>query len=87
MNVSTEKKNPFTFYVHTFNLGKFPGKGSKQSCSCWPPPQPQPQQIQGTSAIYTTPYHTSWQCWILSPLSGARDVSCILMDTSRVHDL
>ena len=26
-------------------------------------------------------YHSSWQCWILNPLSKARDQTCILMDT------
>ena len=30
-------------------------------------------------------YHSSWQCWILNPLSEARDWTCILMDTSQVH--
>ena len=30
-------------------------------------------------------YHSSWQCWILSPLSKARDQTCILMDTSQVR--
>ena len=29
-------------------------------------------------------HHNSWQCWILSPLSEARDQTHILMDTSRV---
>ena len=30
---------------------------------------------------------SSWHCWILNPLSGARDQTCILMDTSQVHNL
>ena len=30
-------------------------------------------------------YHSSWQSWILNPLSRARDRTCILMDTSWVH--
>jgi len=30
-------------------------------------------------------HHSSWQCWILNPLSEARDRTCILTDTSRVH--
>ena len=30
-------------------------------------------------------YHSSWQCWIFNPLSKARDVTCILMDTSWIH--
>ena len=30
-------------------------------------------------------HHTSWQCHILNPLSEARDWTCILMDTNRVH--
>ena len=29
--------------------------------------------------------HSSWQCWILNPLSEARDWTCILMDSSWVH--
>ena len=29
-------------------------------------------------------YHGSWQCWILNPLSRARDQTRILMDISRV---
>ena len=31
-------------------------------------------------------YHSSQQCPIHNPLSEARDRSCILMDTSRVHN-
>ena len=31
-------------------------------------------------------HHSSLQCWILNPLSGARDRSHILMDTSQVHN-
>ena len=30
-------------------------------------------------------HHTSWQHWILNPLSRARDRTCILMGTSQVH--
>ena len=30
-------------------------------------------------------YHSSWQCWILNPLSEARDWTYVLMDTSLVH--
>ena len=28
--------------------------------------------------------HSSWKCWILNPLSEARDQTFILMDTSQV---
>ena len=31
--------------------------------------------------------HSSWQRWILNPLSKARDLTHILMDTGWVHDL
>jgi len=30
-------------------------------------------------------HHSSWQCWILNPLSKARDQTHILMDTSQIH--
>ena len=30
-------------------------------------------------------HHSSRQCWITDPLSKARDPTCILMDTSRIH--
>ena len=30
-------------------------------------------------------HHSSWQCWILNPLSGAWDQTHILMDLGRVH--
>ena len=30
-------------------------------------------------------HHSSQQCWILNPLSKARNRSHILMDTSRIH--
>ena len=31
-------------------------------------------------------YHSSQQHWILNLLTEARDRTCILMDTSRVHE-
>ena len=30
-------------------------------------------------------HHSSWQPRIFNPLSGTRDRTCILMDTSRIH--
>ena len=30
-------------------------------------------------------HHSSWQCWILNPLSEARDRTRILMDTNQIH--
>ena len=30
-------------------------------------------------------YHSSWQSWILNPLSEARDQICVLMVTSQIH--
>ena len=33
-------------------------------------------------SLVCDPYHSSWQPWILNPLSEARDQTLILMDTS-----
>ena len=30
-------------------------------------------------------YHSAWQCWILNPLSKARDRTCILTDASQIR--
>ena len=30
-------------------------------------------------------HHSSWECWIPSPLSKARDLTCILMDPKWVR--
>ena len=30
-------------------------------------------------------HHSSWQRWILNPLSEARDGTCVLMGTSQFH--
>ena len=30
-------------------------------------------------------HHSSWQCWVLNPLSELRDWTCTLMDTSQIH--
>ena len=40
--------------------------------------------IQDPSSICNQ-HHCSQQCWILNPMSGARDQTPALMDTSRVH--
>ena len=32
-------------------------------------------------------YHSSRQCWILNPLSEARNQTCILMDASHIRFL
>ena len=29
-------------------------------------------------------HHSLWQCWILNPLSQAKDPTCVLMDTSQI---
>ena len=40
-------------------------------------------ETQGLSCVYNL-HHISQQCWILNPLSKARDQTCNLMDPSRV---
>ena len=57
---------------------KVPRLGVELEYSCQP--QPQPQQLEICDL-----HHSSQQRWILNPLSGARDRTCILMDTSQVH--
>ena len=41
-------------------------------------------ETQDPSHIYDL-HHSSRQCWILNPLSEARDQTHILMDTSRIR--
>ena len=60
--------------------GKFPGYRSNWSCSCQPTPQPQQHQICNLCCIL-------WQHRILNPLSEARDLTRILMDTSPFLNL
>ena len=69
----------FFFFVFFCGKWKFPGQGLIWSCSCQP--QPQQCQILAASAVCTTVHR---QCWILNPLSGARDQTHIFMDTSWV---
>ena len=45
--------------------------------------QPTPQSLIGDITAAGL-YHSSWQGWILNPLSKVRDRTCILMDTSQV---
>ena len=66
-------------YGCTCGIWKFPGEGSNQSCSCQPTPQP--RQIKAVSVTYT---RSLQQCWMLNPLSKARDGTHILMDTSQI---
>ena len=30
-------------------------------------------------------HHSSWQCWILNPLSKARDLTYVLMDANQIR--
>ena len=61
----------FSFQGCSCDIRKFPSQGSNQSCSCLPAPQPQQCRIRATS-VCSLP-DRSWQCWILNPLSKARD--------------
>ena len=46
MQMSNKHKTGFFFFKgYTHGIWKFPGYGSKWSCSCWPIPQPQQHQI------------------------------------------
>ena len=56
-----------------------PRLGTNQSCSHWPTQFA--IATQGLSYICDQ-HHVSWKCWILNPLSKARDWIYIFMDTS-----
>ena len=64
-------------------MWKFPGVRSNQSYSCQPMPQPQQCQLRTAFATYTT---THSQCWILNPLSKARDGTWIFNPLSKARD-
>ena len=67
---------------HSWHMEVSQARGSNQSCSCWP--------TYTTATAMWDPswvcdlHHSSWQHWILNPLSEARDQTCILVDTSWV---
>ena len=69
-----------SFQDHTHGIWKILGQGSNQSYSHQPIPQPQ----LDLSCVCDL-HHRSWQCWIVNPLSEARDQTRILMDTSQVQ--
>ena len=60
---------------------EIPTLWSNWSYSCWPTLQPQQRQIQAVSATYMVAHGNAM---ILNPLSGARDGTRVLMDTSWV---
>ena len=68
------------FQDHTHGIWRFPGQGSKlqlpaytTTMATWDP-----------SRVCNL-HHSSQQCWIPDPLSGARDRTHILMDTSQIR--
>ena len=55
--------------------------GGQISFSCQPMPQSQQHQIWDVCNLH----RNSKQCQILNPVSGARDWTCVLMDTNYIH--
>ena len=47
----------------------------------WPPAYTIATEMPDLSHICDL-HHSSWEGWILNPLSKARDRTCVLMDTS-----
>ena len=54
--------------------------------------QSEPQLLAYTTAIAIQDlslicdlHHSSWQRWILNPLSKARDQTCVLMDANQIR--
>ena len=72
-----------SLYGGTWSIWKFPSSGLNQICRYWPTPQQ--CGIRAASAAYTT--YSSWQHWILNPLSEARGQTRILMDNSWIGSL
>ena len=74
----------FVFYNHTCGLGKFLVPGVKLELQL-------PAYATATATLNPSHtcdiYHSSQQCWILNPLSKARDWTRILMETSQVLNL
>ena len=71
----------FCFFIFLEPIANGGSKRLNQSCSCWPMPQPQQRPIPAASETC----HSSWQCWILNPLSEARERIWVLMDASQIH--
>ena len=61
----------FSFLGCIYGIWQFPGQGLNQSCSCWPTPEPEQCLIQATHVCNLC--RSSRQCWILNPLSEARE--------------
>ena len=55
---------------------------SNQSCSCWPTP---PATATPDLSHVCNLHHSSWQCWVLNPLSKAGDRTLNLMVPSWIR--
>ena len=76
-----------SFYGHIGDMWKFLGQGSNQSCSwglCHISATPDLNHV-------CDPHHHLWRCWILNPLSKARDWSasswrlCWVLNLARMN--
>ena len=72
------------FQGHTCGIWKFPDQGVELELQL--PAYTTATATQDPRCVCNL-YQRSKQCWILNPLSAARDHTCIFVDTSRVHSL
>ena len=65
----------FSFYGHRYDVWKFLGQGSNQSCSCRPKPQPQQHWTQAAFVNYMAACGNTWSLtnlarWGIKPTSS-----------------
>ena len=85
--VKTFLKIYFIYFILLFTTaptayGRSQARGRIRAIGCWPTPQLQQCGIQAASVTYTIACGTAGS---LTPLSEARDQSCVFMHPSQIH--
>ena len=74
----------FFFLLFRASLETYGSSQARDRIRARPAGLPQPQQYTSVSHICSL-HHSSWQYWILHPLSKARDRAQVLKDASQIH--